>query len=93
MSSTAAPYTNLFTAFRDATAAYALLAEKAEGVSDVALARDPAYMRLHRSGMVIAGLGGGEAIRAAIDVLATCAEDEDKVLSDMRRFWAGMEAW
>ena len=88
-----AAYNQLFAAFTEASSAYAMLADRAQLSSDRDLSRDPDYQRLHRSGMTIARLGGGEAIRAAIDVLATDAPNHRLAVMDMRRYWAGMDNW
>lgn len=82
------PYQELFIAFRDARSALDALRARAEA-SDAVLARDPDYRRLHRCGMVIARLGGGQAIHGAIDALA----DDDSCSAALRRYWAGMEQW
>jgi len=82
------PYQELFTAFRDARSALDALRARAH-VSDADLARDPDYRRLHRCGMVIARLGGGQAIHGAIDALA----EDDRSSATLRQYWAGMEQW
>jgi hypothetical protein len=86
-------FDSLFTAFRDARSAYRRLKEKGRGRTDQDLARDPDYRLLHRNGMVIARLGGPEAIEGAIRTL--CAETEgkdspDTVRADFDRYWAGL---
>ncbi|WP_225028310.1 hypothetical protein [Xinfangfangia pollutisoli] len=81
-------YNQLFYAFREARSALDALRPRAWS-TDAALARDPDYHRLHRSGMVIARIGGGEAIDGAIDALS----DNDQCAADLRRYWAGMDQW
>lgn len=82
------PYQELFTAFRDARSALAALHDRAD-TSDLALSKDPEYRRLHRCGMVIAQLGGGPAVSAAMDALA----DDESSKTALRRYWAGMDKW
>lgn len=82
------PYQELFSAFRDARSALNALNDRAD-TSEVALSRDPEYRRLHRCGMVIARVGGGPAITAAIDALS----DDESCSAALRRYWAGMEKW
>ncbi len=80
-----ARYETLFLAFREASDAcvrLSLLDDK----SDVSLARNPDYQRLHRSGMTIARLGGGKALAGAMAALS--GHDPD-----LPRYWAGMDSW
>ncbi|MDQ2065229.1 hypothetical protein Q9295_02490 [Xinfangfangia sp. CPCC 101601] len=81
-------YQQLFSAFIDARLALSALSSRGEA-SDQTLAQDPDYRRLHHCGMVIARIGGGPAIVAAIDALS---KDEAGSAS-LRRYWAGMDLW
>ncbi len=82
-------YQQLFAAFREAGSALESLRERASDTSDASLARDPDYHRLHHCGMVIATLGGGNSIAAAIEALS----DDPRNSVDLRRYWAGMDQW
>lgn len=78
-------YEVLFAAFRDASEAYAKLSQRPPA-TDAELSRDPDYQRLHRSGMIIARMGGGQAVGGAIRAMG----DHQ---ADMKRYWAGMDRW
>lgn len=81
-------YHELFSAFAEARAAFVALRGR-EDAPDAALAQDPDYRRLYRSGMIIAYFGGGPAIVGAIDALTDDAQSQ----ASMRRYWAGMDEW
>lgn len=84
-------FDRLFSAFRDARGAYLRLREKGECRTDVELARDPDYRELYMKGLVIARLGGPDAVEAAIRSICSQSEARlDAVRNDLDRYWAGM---
>lgn len=87
-------YTDLFQALLDARESYARLRRKGATRSDAELARDPDYRRLHRSGVIIAAIGGEAAIASAVRCFGNDGEqDPDVVESELSRLWFGMGTW
>lgn len=87
-------YSKLFEAILDARDAYTRLQSNVEMRTDQELARDPDYQRLHRSGVIIALIGGEEAIESAIQCFGGEFDDgSDEVRYALSRLWCGMGRW
>ncbi len=92
--SNSADYDGLFVAFCDAGAAFARLRDKGLERADKELARDEDYLKLHRSGMRIALIGGEAAIHGAIKSI--CRLDHtrpNRARLALERLWSGMGTW
>lgn len=76
-------YLTLFSAFREASDAFARVNTLTD-MSDIALSRNPDYRRLHRCGLTIARIGGGEAVSAAMKAI-------DSGGVSIARYWEGMD--
>ena len=84
----------LLDAVRDAGVAFFRLCEKGLERSDQDLARDQDYLRLHRSGMRIAVIGGEAAIHGAIQSISRLDNTEHhQATQALKRFWCGMGSW
>ncbi|WP_415182678.1 hypothetical protein [Phaeovulum sp.] len=91
-----AAYDQIFGALLDADIAFARLREKGLERSDQDLSRDQDYLRLHKSGMHIALIGGQAAIHGAIVSICRLDGPEpdcSQIKIALERFWAGMGNW
>lgn len=87
-------YAKLFEAILDARDAYHRLQDRVQRSTDQELARDPDYQRLHRSGVIIALIGGEEAIESAIECFGgEFDEGREDVRYALSRLWCGMGRW
>lgn len=84
----------IFTAVRDAHTAYVRLSAKGHGRSDQELARDPDYAQFYKSGLVLATIGGSEAISETIRLLLQVdGARAGMERPELERLWAGMGSW
>lgn len=94
---TATDYTDynvLFDSYREAGQAFQRLLEKGIVRSDRELSRDADYLKLHKSGMRIAVIGGESAIKGAINAICkTRADDPVSQRAELERLWCGMGRW
>lgn len=91
---TPSEFASLFEAFGDARRAYLRLQAKGVARPDQDLARDPDYRLFHRSGMILARLGGSEAIQGAIASLDRSPDEPNGTKhAELARLWAGMGTW
>lgn len=90
----AVDYGQLFESFRDARNAFERLLEKGEGRPAYDLVRDPDYLELHKSGVMIGVIGGEAAIKGAIEALAALHETrQEAARGELQRLWCGMGTW
>ena len=87
-------YDGLFDALGDAGVAFSQLSKNGLDRPDQELAKDPNYLALHRSGMLIAKIGGASAIRGAIrSICRSSSSCPDTTTAALERFWCGMGTW